>query len=236
MGSVPKLNEQATFFTTGDKHEFDPDKWTTAASNGSNGGQHDESLPLPKREADTNVRVLIVGAGIGGLMSALECWRKGHTVVGILERNEAPNYSGDLIIIQPSALEVMRHWPQMSRELEQDKVTAGTYYYRHNGELIDGPSTPNFNAPEYVSEREQRHGGFPHVGAVQIRKKFYRMLLRQVARLGFTVEYGQRVEGYFEVDTAGLAGVVVAGGPIRTAHVGKRTSNMKAAPSDSTLI
>jgi 2-polyprenyl-6-methoxyphenol hydroxylase-like FAD-dependent oxidoreductase len=39
--------------------------------------------------------MLIVGAGIGGLMSTLECWRKGHNVVGILERQEGPVYSGD---------------------------------------------------------------------------------------------------------------------------------------------
>jgi hypothetical protein len=154
-------------------------------------------------------------------MAALECWRKGHDVIGIVDRNQGPNYSGDLIIIQPSALEIMKHWPQMRRELEEDKVTVGTYYYRHNGELVDGPAHPNYNAPEYVAEREARPGGFPYVGAVQIRKKFYRMLLRQVARLGFRVDYGQRVESYFEDESAGVAGVRMTDGSIRKAHVGK---------------
>lgn len=28
-------------------------------------------------------------------MSALECWRKGHNVVGVLERNEGPVYTGE---------------------------------------------------------------------------------------------------------------------------------------------
>jgi monoamine oxidase len=49
---------------------------------------------LPERHAETGIDVLIVGAGMGGLMSALECWRKGHNVVGILERNDGPIYTG----------------------------------------------------------------------------------------------------------------------------------------------
>lgn len=180
--------DQKAFFTVGDKHEWDPEKWTSPSTNG-NGHIHSQESQ-PKREPETHIKVLMVGAGYAGLMAALECWRKGHDVVGILERNQGPNYSGDLIIIQPSALETVRHWPQMRRDLEEDKVTAGTYYYRHDGELIDGPSQPNFNAAEHVAEREGRPGGFPHVGVVQIRKKFFRMLLRQVAFLGFRLRGG----------------------------------------------
>ncbi|KAK4248226.1 hypothetical protein C7999DRAFT_31280 [Corynascus novoguineensis] len=216
MGSIVDSNTPKAFFTVGDKHEFDPEKWTSTSSEDGNEG----TLPLPKRDAETGIKVLIVGAGFAGLMAALECWRKGHEVVGILERNQGPNYSGDLIIIQPSALEVMRHWPQMRRELEEDKVMAGTYYYRHDGELIDGPSIPNFNNPEYVAQRASRHPeGFAEIGAVQIRKKFYRMLLRNVARLGLRVEYGQAVDRYFEDEEAGMAGVLLPDGSIRKAHV-----------------
>jgi 2-polyprenyl-6-methoxyphenol hydroxylase-like FAD-dependent oxidoreductase len=217
MGSVSDSHEQQGFFAVGDKHEFDPERWTSTPVNGNG---HNQEL-LPKRDAETHVKVLIVGAGFGGLMAALECWRKGHDVVGILERNQGPNYSGDLIIIQPSAMEVLRHWPQMCRDLEDDKVTAGTYYYRHNGELIVGPSEPSYNAPEHLVERASRTGGFPYCGAVQIRKKFYRMLLRQVARLGFRVDYGKRVDGYFEDEAAGLAGVIMTDTSVRTAHVGR---------------
>jgi 2-polyprenyl-6-methoxyphenol hydroxylase-like FAD-dependent oxidoreductase len=206
------------FFTVGDKAEFEPERWASSTAK----YRHDNGeTSLPKRDAGTHVKVLIVGAGYAGLMAALECWRKGHDVVGILERSDGPNFSGDLIIIQPSALDIMRHWPQMRRELEQDKVTVGTYYYRHNGELIDGPVDPNFNAPEHVNKREGQPGGFPSVGTVQIRQKFYRMLLRQVARLGFTVDYGKRVDNYFEDESAGLGGVVLTDGTVRTADVGR---------------
>lgn len=71
-----------------DKDEFDPEHWTSTGT--SNGNR------LPTRHPETGISVLIVGAGMGGLMAALECWRKGHTVVGILERNEGPVYSGTL--------------------------------------------------------------------------------------------------------------------------------------------
>ncbi|KAL2173102.1 uncharacterized protein P884DRAFT_212997 [Thermothelomyces heterothallicus CBS 202.75] len=192
------------FIVEGDKHEFDPEKWVGTSPDG-----------LPKRHPETHVNVLIVGAGVGGLMTALECWRKGHNVVGILERSAGPNYSGDLIIIQPSAVAVFRHWPDMYREIEADKVDAPMYYVRHTGEVIYGPSKPTYNDPEHAAERKKH----PFVGPVQIRKKFYRMLLRQVARLGLRVEYGQRVERYFEDEKAGVAGVVVADGSVRAAHV-----------------
>lgn len=38
----------------------------------------------------TGIRVVVVGAGIGGMMAALECWRKGHDPF-ILER--APGHA-----------------------------------------------------------------------------------------------------------------------------------------------
>ncbi|KAL3430234.1 FAD/NAD(P)-binding domain-containing protein [Aspergillus tetrazonus] len=178
---------QHQFIVPGDPHEFDPEKWTG------------DPKELPKRHPETNISVLIVGAGFGGLMTALECWRKGHKVVGILERSQGPNYSGDLIIIQPSAVAVMRHWPYMFRQLEEDKVDAETYYVRHNGQVIYGPSVPSYNDPEHLAERE----GCPFVGPVQIRKEFFQMLLRQLAKVGLKDE------------AAGLGGVVLDNGTIR---------------------
>ena len=76
----------------GDRNEFDPERWI-ANANGSHNEATDTSK-LPKRQSETGINVLIVGAGMGGLMTALECWRKGHNVIGILERNKGPVYSG----------------------------------------------------------------------------------------------------------------------------------------------
>jgi glycine/D-amino acid oxidase-like deaminating enzyme len=45
------------------------------------------------------------------------------------------------------------------------------------------------------------------------------MLLRQVARVGLKVEYGQRVERYFEDEAANVAGVVTEDGSVRVAQL-----------------
>lgn len=89
-----------TFNLAGDKHEFDPERWTTMTDqNGpQQNGLHQNGATtrsgLPKRHPKTGINILIVGAGMGGLMTLLECWRKGHNIVGILERNEGPVYTG----------------------------------------------------------------------------------------------------------------------------------------------
>jgi len=41
----------------------------------------------------TGISVLVVGAGVGGLMAALECRRKGHDV-RVVERSPAPSTQG----------------------------------------------------------------------------------------------------------------------------------------------
>lgn len=85
----------------GDKHEFDPDRWGRPKMNGTGAMKTDGDVngaathaELPNLHPATGINVLIVGAGMGGLMAALECWRKGHNVVGILERSDGPIYSG----------------------------------------------------------------------------------------------------------------------------------------------
>lgn len=71
----------------GDSSEFAPEQWA---------GEEFRS-DLPKRHPQIDLDVLIVGAGMAGLVTALECWRKGMNVVGILERSEGPVYSGTMI-------------------------------------------------------------------------------------------------------------------------------------------
>lgn len=74
------------YLVEGDSDEFNPDKWTSSSPSG-----------LPKRSPETHLNVLVVGGGPAGLMTALECWRKGHSVVGILERSQGPTYAGSFM-------------------------------------------------------------------------------------------------------------------------------------------
>jgi hypothetical protein len=77
------MKSNHAFITHGDQDEFDPAKWTMNIT-----------ARLPTRAPETKLNVLIVGAGFSGLVSALECWRNGHNVIGILDRNQGPLYTG----------------------------------------------------------------------------------------------------------------------------------------------
>ncbi|KAH7396376.1 putative monooxygenase [Pyrenochaeta sp. MPI-SDFR-AT-0127] len=207
---------------TGDKHEFDPDLWKNDKTNGTNHANGDTAASdssvhtqLPNRHPATGIDVLVVGAGMGGLMTTLECWRKGHNIVGILERSDGPVYSGDIIVIQPSAVSIFRHWPDLMRDLEDEQVNAGVTYEKHSGEHIYGPTVPNFNEAEHLHSRK----GPKFVAPAQVRQRFYRMLLRQVAKLGLKVDYGKRVSRYFEDKAAGKGGVLLETGEIQVADV-----------------
>lgn len=124
--------------------------------------------------------------------------------------------SGDIIAIMPSVTSILRHWPDMRYDLEQDQINVDLIYKTHYGKHIYGPTTPSFNDPEYLVG-EERKG--PPLAAAQIRQRFYRMLLRQVARLGLRISYGMRVRDYFEDPIAGKGGVVLIDGQVRSASV-----------------
>ena len=52
---------------------------------------------------ETGIDVAIMGAGIGGLWAALECWRKGHKV-RIFEKTKAPDTHGNNTLSHVSAI------------------------------------------------------------------------------------------------------------------------------------
>ncbi len=46
------------------------------------------------RYPPSGIDVIVVGAGIGGLLTALECWRKGHNV-SVLEKSPTLSHLGE---------------------------------------------------------------------------------------------------------------------------------------------
>lgn len=130
---------------------------------------------------------------------------------------------GDIIVMQPSVVSIMRHWPDMWRDMEEDQIDAAVSYEMHNGKHIYGPSTIHFNDPEHVASRKG-----PFVAPAQIRRKFFRMLLRQVAKLGFKVDYGKCVRKYFEDKAAGKGGVVLENGEIYVADMVVAADGLKS--------
>jgi 2-polyprenyl-6-methoxyphenol hydroxylase-like FAD-dependent oxidoreductase len=109
--------------------------------------------------------------------------------------------------------------------MEIEQVNAGVTYEKHDGKHIYGPTVPNFNEPEHLSLRR----GPKFVAPAQIRQKFFRMLLRQVAKLGLTVEYGKRVDRYFEDNVAQKGGVLLDNGEVQVADIVVAADGLKSS-------
>lgn len=81
----------------------------------------------------------------------------------------------------------------MWRDMEEEQVNAPVSYAMHSDEHKYGPSVPSFNDPEHAAEQKG-----PFVAPIQIRRKFFQIQLRQMAKLGLKVDYGECVRNYFE--------------------------------------
>lgn len=112
----------------------------------------------------------------------------------------------------------------MCREIEEQQYDAMMSYKKHSGTHIYGPCPPSFNDPENKSGRVG-----PHVAFIQNRVKFYRMFLKQIAKLGFTIDYGKRVAEYFEDAVAGNGGVVLDNGETLQADVVVAADGLKSS-------
>ena len=62
-----------------------------------------------RRFPNNDIKVVVIGAGIGGLQAALECWRKGCEVV-ILERADKLSPIGRPDCSIGTQLELTRHF------------------------------------------------------------------------------------------------------------------------------
>lgn len=104
----------------------------------------------------------------------------------------------------------------MQSDLQHDQVHVDLNYETHTGKHIFGPTTPSFNDPEHLVTGARKG---PALAAAQIRQRFYRMLLRQTAKVGLRVSYDTRVRDYFEDVAAGKGGVVLDDGQVRLATI-----------------
>ncbi|KAK3112012.1 hypothetical protein LTR53_012154 [Teratosphaeriaceae sp. CCFEE 6253] len=151
----------------------------------------------------SGISVLVIGAGVGGLVAALECYRKGHNV-RVLERASSASAGGDMFTIGLSGRRFIKHYPAMVRELDEISIHNGwTRYRKWSGEDI-GPATPfskMTGGDDTLPESE-----LPMV--MQLRPLFHRMLYRQIQRFGIEVSYGKRVVEYYEDAERGIGGVV----------------------------
>src|ERR1700712_4989173 len=70
-----------------------------------------------ERPPPSGIHVIIVGTGFAGLTAAIECHRKGHSVL-VLESFSALKVLGDVISFGPNSGRIFQRWPGMEEKLE----------------------------------------------------------------------------------------------------------------------
>ncbi|TVY43407.1 FAD-dependent monooxygenase [Lachnellula occidentalis] len=157
----------------------------------------------------TGISVLVVGAGVGGLMAALECRRKGHDV-RVVERSPTPSTQGDFFSIGTN---IIRHfynfWPDLAAECERLNYQGMIAYYKITGEHISGPEPVSWaNLTVTLADGTEKAIPFHRHN----RPKFVAALLAQARRIGVDITFGTRVVDYFEDGENQKAGVILENG------------------------
>ncbi|KAH8660809.1 hypothetical protein BGZ60DRAFT_492165 [Tricladium varicosporioides] len=159
-----------------------------------------------KRSEPNGLSVLISGAGIGGLITALECWRVGCNVQ-VFERNKHTLTHGDSFTVGPSATNGFKYWPEMQQRDDEIRYEPWLAIHHQTGERFRGPiSFSEANAT-------RSSGNAPAKGIPQyMRPQFHAMLLEQLEKIGVEIHYGHEVIDYFEDAETKRAGVVLTDG------------------------
>ncbi|KAI5204325.1 putative MAK1-like monooxygenase [Aureobasidium subglaciale] len=152
----------------------------------------------------TGIKVVVVGAGFGGLTAAIECHRQGHDV-SIYESFKELKVLGDIISFGSNAGRIFRRWHYKSGERVSDRLRPlsidlsnhGFNIYKWTGEFVINQPSPKADpeAPVFNGHRGELH-----------------TIVFEYARdeLGIPIYLGKRAQEYFEDETQ--AGIVLEGG------------------------
>ncbi|EMC96381.1 hypothetical protein BAUCODRAFT_130994 [Baudoinia panamericana UAMH 10762] len=177
--------------------------------NGHTNG-HTNGLVAPERPS-SGIKVIIVGAGFGGLTAAIECHRQGHTVE-MYESFRELKVLGDIISFGSNAGRIYRRWFTSSGDRISDRLDKlsiklqnyGFNIHKYTGELIMNQRTPpsDPDAPVFNGHRGEIHATvFNYVKD----------------ELAIPIHLGCRITKYFETETE--AGIVLDTGERATADV-----------------
>lgn len=167
------------------------------------------------RLSENGIRVIIIGAGVGGLQAALECWRKGCDVV-VLEKAEklsplgksslcriyaatkclAHTIAGDYFTITPSALTTLKEYPSMHADYHQCIYNCSIHVYTSSGLPIHS-TVPEWKHPGVITAAPDVDTSF-----LKRRPVYAKMQLEQVKRLDIPVHWGENVVAVREQDDA----------------------------------
>ena len=153
-----------------------------------------------KRAPSTGVRVIIVGAGFAGLVAAIECTRKGHSVI-VLEKFTEFKVLGDIISLQPNAGRILARWPGMTEQL---------YPICHSGKAL---RFKTYKGEELFTQDLDNEHEFGKKFSGH-RGEIHELIWNYAKELGIDIRLGQVISEYFETDSE--AGVISNG----VRHVG----------------
>ncbi|KAI1107900.1 FAD/NAD(P)-binding domain-containing protein [Jackrogersella minutella] len=159
-------------------------------------------------------KVLVVGSGAGGLMTALECWRKGMEVE-VIEKSDKISALGDIFGLGPSALTTFHCYPSMLKEYDEIGRDALISFHDRSGKQLFPPLEYEWNQKGVA-----QHSAYPlRIKTLLGRYDCAMMLFRQCKRLNIPVTFGVTVNGYEEDTTKGNATAVASDGRRFTADV-----------------
>ncbi|KAK3346096.1 hypothetical protein B0T25DRAFT_268448 [Lasiosphaeria hispida] len=157
--------------------------------------------PFP-RLPPSGISVIIVGAGFAGLTAAIECDRKGHGPITILDRAPALAPLGDIISFGQNASRFFAQWPGVAAALEPIVHRSEAFHFHDwTGRFV---TTQDFAAEhERLGRRVNGHRG-----------EIHQILLAHVRARGIEVRLGCKVVGY-EEEEGGATVVLEDGGRVR---------------------
>ncbi|KAI0897021.1 hypothetical protein F4806DRAFT_495528 [Annulohypoxylon nitens] len=166
------------------------------------------------RYPSTGLKILIVGGGPGGCLTALECWRKGHEVQ-VLEKSLANSPSGDTFVIGPSALASLKNYPTMLKEYHGCSWDSYSSFRRTDGQLVAPLSEFESNRPE-----APEHAAYPlRIRSLVSRAGLNTILHNQCRRLGIPITFGISIVDYTENDAERTATAIDEEGQHYTADI-----------------
>ncbi|KAJ9129790.1 FAD/NAD(P)-binding domain-containing protein [Coniochaeta hoffmannii] len=173
----------------------------TTDSTAPNGAVKNEVNGMGER-AKTGIKVIVVGAGFGGLAAAIECHLQGHDVE-IYEQFPELKVLGDIISFGPNAGRIFYRWQngEISKKLRALSIDLSSYGFNihkyDTGEIVVNQKTPPY-PEEYANYNG--HRGELH----QVIFDYARDTLK------IPIHLNNRIEEYFE-DESG-AGIVLGTG------------------------
>lgn len=172
---------------------------------------------LHERDASSGIRVVIIGAGFAGICAAIECDRKGHSVV-VLEKVKELKPLGDLISFGSNAARAFHKWGNVFETLEPlTYKSPGIDYFNWEGRFV--------TRQNWDTEKKWGPGSISgHRGEIHM------IVVQYAINRGIDVRFGQDVTEYFETEDE--AGVVSNGerivGDVVLAAEGVKSPGRKA--------